>query len=86
MQGHGSPADVDAWQEEMAVAMRDEMSKLNRPHLIAGQQAFAYSPQFRFPYDKTFSSPLVEIVNVHPLPNTVLGGRSYQLGNFMSKG
>jgi hypothetical protein len=22
---------------------------------------------------------------VHPLPNTVLGGRSYQLGNFMSK-
>jgi hypothetical protein len=24
-------------------------------------------------------------VNVHPLPNTVLGGRTYMLGNFMSK-
>src|SRR5580658_4224510 len=83
--GHISPAEVDAWQEEMAAAMRDEMSKLNRPHLIAGQEAFAYSPQFRFPLDKTFAGSLVEIVNVHPLPNTVLGGRAYQLGNFMSK-
>ena len=83
--GHVSPAEVDAWQEEMARAMRDEMRKLNRPHLIAGQEAFTYSPQFRFPLDKTFASSMVEIVNVHPLPNTVLGERSYDLGNFMSK-
>ena len=83
--GHVSPAEVDEWQETIAAAMRDEMTKLNRPHLIAGQEAFAYSPQFRFPLDKTFAGPLVEIVNVHPLPNTVLGGHSYQMGNFMSK-
>ena len=24
-------------------------------------------------------------MNVHPLPDTVLGGRTYMLGNFMSK-
>jgi len=83
--GHVSPAEVDAWQEKMGDAMRDEMRKLNRPHLIGGQEAFAYSPKFRFPLDKTFAGPLFEIVNVHPLPNTVLAGRSYQLGNFMSK-
>jgi len=83
--GHISPAEVDAWQEEMGAVMRDEMRKLNQPHLIAGQEAFSYTPQFRFPLDKTFSSPLFQIVNVHPLPNTVLEGHSYQLGNFMSK-
>jgi hypothetical protein len=83
--GHEPPADVDAWQEEMVAAMRDEMRKLNRPHLISGQEAFTYTPQFRFPLDKTFATPMVDIVNVHPLPGTVLGGHSYQMGNFMSK-
>ena len=85
VKGHISPAEVDEWQEKIAAAMRDEMKKLNRPHLIAGQEAFAYTPRFRFPLDKTFALPLVDIVNVHPLPNTVLGERSFQLGNFMSK-
>ena len=85
VKGHVAPEEVDAWQEAMASAMRDEMRKLNRPHLVAGQEAFAYTPQFRFPYDKTFAGSMVDIVNVHPLPNTVLRGRSYQLGNFMSK-
>jgi hypothetical protein len=83
--GHISPAEVDAWQEEMGRAMRDEMRRLGRTHLISGQEAFAYSPQFRFPLDKTYGGSLFEIVNVHPLPNTVLGEHSYQLGNFMSK-
>src|SRR5207237_10755153 len=85
VKGHVSPEEVDAWQEAMASAMRDEMRKLNRPHLVGGQEAFAYTPQFRFPLDKTFARSIFEIVNVHPLPNTVFGWRSYQLGNFMSK-
>jgi hypothetical protein len=61
------------------------MRKLNRPHLIAGQQAFTYSPQFRVLLDKAFAGTMVEIANVHPLPDTVFGGRTYQLGDFMSK-
>ena len=34
--GHASPADVDAWQEEMARVMREEMKRLKRPHLLSG--------------------------------------------------
>ena len=34
--GHASSADVDAWQEEMARVMRDEMQRLKRPHLLSG--------------------------------------------------
>jgi hypothetical protein len=83
--GHAATAEVDQWQEYMARAMRDEMRKAGRTHLIAGQQAFHYSPKFAFPYDQTFASGMVDIVNVHPLPNTIFRGRAYQMGNFMSK-
>lgn len=83
--GHASLADVDAWQDEMGRVIREEMSRLNRPHLIAGQQAFTYKPKFRFPLDQTFTGSTFQIVNVHPLPDTDWNGRLYQLGNFMSK-
>jgi hypothetical protein len=82
---HIPPADVDAWQVEMGRVIRDELQRLNRPHLISGQQAFTYSPKFRFPLDETYSKPLFDIVNVHPLPDTDFGGTLYQLGAFMSK-
>ena len=83
--GHVTPSEVDAWQEQMAGVMRDELRRLNRPHLIAGQQAFTYSPKFYFPLDQTFAGPTFQIVNVHPLPDTDLQGNLYQLGHFMSK-
>jgi predicted GH43/DUF377 family glycosyl hydrolase len=60
------------------------MKKQGRTHFIAGQEAFSYTPKFEFGLDATFRTPLFDIVNVHPLPNTIFGGRSYQLGNFMS--
>jgi hypothetical protein len=82
---HPSAADVDAWQQEMGRAIRDELEKLKQRRLIAGQQAFAYQPKFRFPLNETYSGSLFDIVNVHPLPDTELRGQLYQLGNFMSK-
>jgi hypothetical protein len=82
---HVSHADIDLWQSEIAKTVREELVRLNRPHLISGQQAFSYNPRFRFPLDETFSQPLFDIVNVHPLPDIVFGGKTYQLGNFMSK-
>ena len=85
VKGHIPPADVDAWQVEMARVVRDELNRLNRPHLISGQQAFTYTPKFRFPLDETYSQRLFDIVNVHPLPDTEFSGRLYQLGHFMSK-
>ena len=83
--GHATPTEVDAWQEEMGHVIRDELVRLHRPHLISGQQAFTYSPKFRFPLDATFKTGTFDIVNVHPLPDTELNGHLYQLGNFMSK-
>lgn len=85
VKGHIPPADVDAWQAEMTRIVRQELQRVNRPHLIGGQQAFTYSPKFRFPLDETYSQPLFDIVNVHPLPDTDFSGKLYQLGNFMSK-
>jgi len=83
--GHVTPADVDAWQEHIARVVREELRRLNRKHLVAGQEAFTYGTPNRFPLDKSFSTALFDIVNVHPLPETLFGGRNYQLGNFMSK-
>lgn len=83
--GHVSPAEVDQWQEEIASVLRDEMKRQARVHLIAGQEAFSYTPKHTFPQDKGFAGSMLDIVNVHPLPNTVFAGRTYQLGNFMSK-
>ena len=50
-----------------------------------GSQAFSYVPKFTQPLDATFASATYDAVNVHPLPGTVLGGRTYNMGNFMSK-
>jgi hypothetical protein len=83
--GHASPTDVDAWQAEMARVLRDEMQRLQRPHLLSGQQAFTYGAKNAFPQDGSFSSKMFDIVNVHPLPNTQFNGQVYDMGNFMSK-
>ena len=85
IQGHATPAEVDAWQDEMARVMRDELRRLQRPHLLSGQQAFTYGAENLFPQDGTFSSKTFDIVNVHPLPNTRFEGHVYDMGNFMSK-
>lgn len=82
--GHASPADIDAWQEEMARVVRDELKKVNRPHLIAGSQAYHVTP-LTIPLDESFNGPVFDIVTYHPLPDTQLRGKVYQLGHFMSK-
>ena len=83
--GHASAADVDEWQEEMARVLREEMRRPNHPHLLSGQQAFTYGKKNSFPMDATFTSKTFDIVNDHPLPNTLFDGHVYEMGNFMSK-
>lgn len=83
--GHVTPAEVDAWQMEIAKTIREEMKRAGSEHLIFGSEAFTYTPEFKQGLDATFEGSMVDVVNVHPLPNTVLGGKAYQLGNFMSK-
>ncbi len=83
--GHSSPADVDAWQEEMARVLRDELQRQGRPHLLSGQQAFTYGPKNLFALDASFSGKIFDIVNDHPLPDTNFNGQVYDMGDFMSK-
>jgi hypothetical protein len=82
---HVSPAEVGRWQEEIGRIVRDELRKLNRTHLVVGQQAFDWLPQVNQAFDSSFSGSLFDAVTVHPIPNLTLSGRTYQLGNFMSK-
>ena len=83
--GHSTSADVDAWQTEIAGVLREEMQRLNHPHLLAGQQAFNYGRENAFPMDATFASQNFDIVNDHPLPNTQFDGKTFDMGDFMSK-
>jgi hypothetical protein len=83
--GHVSRADVDAWQAQIASAVREEMKKAGQAHLIFGSQAFSYTPAFAQSLDATFAGKVFDVVNIHPLPNTMLDAHRYQLGNFMSK-
>jgi hypothetical protein len=82
--GEPTLAEVDAWQDAIANVLREEMKNLNCPHLLAGQNAFSYKPEFSQAFDASYSGTMLDIVNVHPLPNLILKGRKYELGNFMS--
>jgi hypothetical protein len=76
--------EVDRWQMRIADCIRETERKLPNRHLIAGQEAFDFRP-FTQGSTKTFGSFGVDIVNMHPLPNTTYRGKSYDMGQFMAK-
>ncbi len=83
---HVHPADVDDWQREIAAVVRDEEARLGTRHLLFWSQAFAYQRGAAVQaHDTSFADPAFDAVNVHPLPDVSLGGRTYQLGRFMGK-
>jgi hypothetical protein len=70
----------------MASVVREQELRLNSHHLLFWSQAFAYRDGAAVQsLDTSFADPLFDAVNVHPLPNISLGGRTYQLGRFMGK-
>ena len=80
-----TPEEVDQWQLALVEVVRQVEAERGTRHLIAGQQAFAWSPFYQ-PADETFAADFpFEVVNIHPLPNTAVRGQSYELGAFMSK-
>jgi hypothetical protein len=83
-QGLPTTDEVNQWQEEVAKTIREVEAKLPNQHLIAGHLAFTYSP-WEHPATESFSGPLLDIVNIHPLPNITYSGNSYDMGVFMSK-
>lgn len=85
VKGFAPPSDVDAWQAAIAKVIREEMQGKPQKHLVFGSEAFSYTPKFNQGTDASFKNPDLDVVNVHPLPDTHYGGRTYQMGNFMSK-
>ncbi len=82
----GSPdtGDVNQWQLAIAGAVRDLEARLPNQHLVVGQEAFTYTP-WEQSSTLSFDALPLDAVNIHPLPNTTYRGRSFDLGEFMSK-
>jgi hypothetical protein len=75
-----SQSEVNDWLDRLIARIR---ASDGGRHLVAGQEAFRYEPWDQ-PLDRSMGTMDVDIVNVHPLPGTTLGGRTYELGRFMS--
>ncbi len=73
--------EVNAWQTAIAKVIRD-----NDPagHMVVGQEAFHWVPFEQKATDSFMVMPL-DMVNMHPLPNTTYDGVSYNMGEFMMK-
>ncbi len=76
--------EVNRWQEEIARVIRETEANLPTRHLIGGQMAFNYEP-FEHSASKCFLNPVLDVVNIHPLPNITYSGKVYDMGVFMSK-
>ncbi|HEY0828611.1 MAG TPA: DUF6298 domain-containing protein [Bacilli bacterium] len=79
-----TPSEVDDWQIAIAQVIRENDAAFPHQHLIAAQEAFTYDP-WEQSSNKSFHDFPIDIVNMHPLPNTTYGGKGYHMGDFMSK-
>ncbi len=85
--------EVNAWQAALAQIIRETEAGLPNKHLIAGQEAFAYTlpdesqrsrPDVHQFADQTFDTlDFFDIANMHPLSNMIARGKHYDLGQFM---
>jgi hypothetical protein len=82
--GAPSVAEVNDWLRALAAVVRETEATLPLRHLLCGQEAFAYQP-WEQKSDAAFRDFPLDVVNIHPLPNTTYGQRGYDQGAFMSK-
>lgn len=76
--------EVNAWQTAVAEVIRETERGLPKKHLIAASPCWQWTP-FEQACDAGFDRLPVDIVNIHPLPDTVHRGKRYDMGAFMSK-
>jgi len=81
---HPSPDEVDDWQRALAGVIRETEAGLPKQHLIAGQEAFTWG-DWEQTSTRSFRDFPIDIVNMHPLPNTTYDGKAYDMGQFMMK-
>ena len=84
--------EVNDWQCAIANLVRRREAKLPNQHLIAGSQAWRWPcepylmGQFEIQSSNlSFGDFPVDIVNIHPMPDTKYGGKLYDLGPLFSK-
>lgn len=84
--GEGNPSidEVNEWQMEIARVIRETEASLPNKHLVSGQEAFIYEPWEQLS-TKSFRDFGIDVVNMHPLPNTTYADRAFDMGQFMAK-
>lgn len=82
----GSPTvdEVNEWLVALAGIIRETEASLLNQHLVVGQEAFAYNPWEQMS-TQSFRNFPIDVVNMHPLPNTTFDGLRFDQGVFMSK-
>jgi hypothetical protein len=79
-------AEINTWLTALINLVRETEAALPNQHLIAGQEAWKLRSMEHFEQTSDLSFTMdYDVVNMHPLPNTIYGGRGYELGHFMSK-
>ncbi|MBN2558975.1 MAG: cellulase family glycosylhydrolase [Clostridia bacterium] len=85
--GLASADDINAWQRELIDFIRMQEEDLPNKHLVAVTECWTFDEggALSVNTDLSFSALAADIANVHPLPGVKYGGRTYDLGLFMSK-
>ncbi len=84
---HPDTNEINGWLKALIQVVRETESSLPNKHLVVGQEAWKLRDMSLFEQygDLSFHDFDYDVVNMHPLPGTIYGGRTYELGRFMSK-
>lgn len=77
--------ESNAWLGHMIKLVRSVESGMQNQHLITGEEAYTFSPAFATLTDESFDNIDFDVVTVHPTNSTVISGKWYLLGGFMSR-
>ncbi|MBS1918156.1 MAG: cellulase family glycosylhydrolase [Bacteroidetes bacterium] len=81
---NAQPPEVNQWLMQIADVISDAEKDMPNKHLVVGEEAYNDSP-WQQTSDSSFRGLKFDVVNIHPLPNTTYHGKSYDMGEFMSK-
>ena len=77
--------ESNAWVGHFIKLIRSLESKMENTHLITGQEAYSFDQELLLYTDLSFDEIDFDVVMVHPTNSTVISGRKYLLGGFMSR-
>jgi hypothetical protein len=78
-------AEVDAWQAAIAKAVREETKKLGTNHMVFVCPVVAVKPSVVQVFDGAIKDDTYDAINFHTHGALILGGKTYNIGGFMTK-